>query len=123
MRRALLVILLIALCGCGRSQPTMAGGKWAEALRDPDARVRRNAAFTLGNIGPSDAAVFPALIGALKDADAGVRCEAVLALLKFGPEARQAAPALAELSQRDRSPRVRDYAARALRKLEAEAVR
>jgi HEAT repeat protein len=95
----------------------MAGGKWAEALRGPDAKVRRNAAFTLGNIGPSDPAVLPALLGAVKDADAGVRCEAILALLKYGPAAREAIPELTEVRQKDRDPKVRAYAARAVDKL------
>jgi HEAT repeat protein len=95
----------------------MAGGKWAEALRDPDAKLRKKAAFTLGNIGPSDPAVLPALIGALEDADAGVRCEAILSLLKCGPAAKEALPALAEVQQRDRDAQVRSCAARALAKL------
>jgi HEAT repeat protein len=118
MRRILLVILLISLCGCGRPQPTMAGRRWADALRDPDAKVRRKAAFTLGNIGPSDPAVLPALIRAFKDSDAGVRCEAILALLKYGPGAQQAIPALAEVREKDREAKVRDYAAKALNKLQ-----
>ena len=118
MRRILLVILLLPLCGCGRAQPTMAGGKWAEALRDPDAKVRKKAAFTLGNIGPSDPAVLPALTGALKDADAGVRCEAVLALLKYGPDAKEAIPELTEVREKDRDAKVRAYAAKALEKLQ-----
>ena len=80
--------VLIALCGCAREQPKMAGAKWAEALHDRDAKVRKKAAFTLGNIGPSDAAVLPALIEALRDADAEVRYEAILALLKYGSGAR-----------------------------------
>jgi HEAT repeat protein len=120
MRRILLVILLIALSGCGRAQPTMAGGKWAEALRDPDAMVRKKAAFTLGNIGPSDPAVLPALIGALTDADAGVRCEAILALPKCGPAAKEAIPALTAAQNHDRDARVRSYAAKALEKLQAD---
>ena len=66
MRRILLVILLVSHCGCGRTEPTMAGSKWANALHDADAKVRRKAAFTLGNVGPSDPAVLPALVGALK---------------------------------------------------------
>jgi len=98
----------------------MAGSKWAEALRDRDARVRKKAAFTLGNIGPSDPAVLPALMGALTDADAGVRCEAILALLKYGPGAREAIPALTEIQEKDRDARVRAYAAQALEKLQAD---
>ena len=117
MRWVLLGMLLVWCSGCGQAPPTMAGGKWAEALRDPDAKVRKKAAFTLGNIGPSDPAVLPALIGALKDADAGVRCEAILALLKYGPEARGAVAALEELRQRDRDAKVRTCAARAVAKL------
>jgi HEAT repeat protein len=117
MKRALAVILLIAFSGCDRPQPPMAGSKWAEALHDPDAKVRKRAAFTLGNIGPSDAAVLPALIGALKDADAGVRCEAILALVKYGAGAREAVPALTEVQEKDRDARVRAYAAKALDKL------
>src|SRR5262245_15648149 len=120
MRHILIVILLLASSGCGPAQPTMAGARWAEALRDPDVRVRKKAAFTLGNIGPSDPARPPALMGALKDADAGVRCEAILALLKYGPGAQEAVPALAEVQQTDHNARVRDYAGRALEKLREE---
>jgi HEAT repeat protein len=123
MRRILLVILLISLSGCGSAQPTMAGGKWAEALRDRDAKVRKKAAFTLGNIGPSDPAVLPALIGALKDADAAVRCEAILALLKCGPAAKEAIPELTEVQEKDRAAEVRAHAAKALEKLHRHAER
>jgi hypothetical protein len=63
MRYFLVVILLLSLGGCSGGQPTMAGTKWAKAMHDPDGRLRRKAAFTLGNIGPSDPAVLPALIG------------------------------------------------------------
>jgi HEAT repeat protein len=117
MRRILIVMLLVGLCGCGRPQPRMAGNRWAAALHEPDARVRRKAAFTLGNIGPSDPAVLPALIAALRDADAGVRREAILALLKYGPGVEEAVPALIEARDRDRDARVRADAARALEKL------
>jgi HEAT repeat protein len=120
MRRVLLVLILIALSGCGQAQPTMAGGKWAAALRDPDAQVRRKAAFTLGNVGPSDPAVVPALITALRDADAGVRCEAILALLKVGPGAKEAIPILTELREQDPDSKVRNYATTAVEKLQGK---
>src|SRR5438132_9162763 len=109
MVRILLAILLVSLSGCGGGQPTLAGGKWARALRDPDARLRQKAAFTLGNIGSTDPAVVPALTGALKDRDAGVRCQAVLALVKCGPVAREAIPVLAEVEKNDRDAKVRVY--------------
>jgi HEAT repeat protein len=117
MRRILFVMLLISLSGCGGASPPMAGGKWAEALRDPDARQRRKAAFTLGNIGPSDPAVLPALLRALKDRDAVVRREAILALLKYGPGAKEAIPELTAVREKDRDAKVRAYAAQALDKL------
>jgi HEAT repeat protein len=119
-----LVGMLTALAGCGGATPTMAGGKpvahWVEQMRSPDARARKRAVEKLGNVGPADPAALPAVLAALKDVDAAVRGAAVLALMKFGPEARQAADTLAELRQRDRSPQVRDYAARALKKIADE---
>jgi HEAT repeat protein len=118
MRRIVVVILVIALSGCTKEPPPMAGEKWAAALSDPNVRVRKKAAFTLGNIGPSDPAVLPALIGALKDLDAGVRREAILALLKCGPAAKEAAEELRQLRHHDPDARVRTYAAEALEKLE-----
>jgi HEAT repeat protein len=118
MRYFQLGIFLISVSGCGGAPPAMAGGKWAKALRDPSAKVRKQAAFTLGNIGPSDPTALPALIGALKDTESAVRCEAILALVKFGPAAREARPALLTIRQRDGDPRARSFAARALEKLE-----
>ncbi len=118
MRPMLIVLLLIALCGCRRTPPTMAGSKWAAALHDPDTKLRKKAVFTLGNIGPSDPVVLPALIGALRDANAEVRCEAILALVKYGPGAGEAVSALIEVQQQDRDAQVRTYAAEALAKLQ-----
>jgi HEAT repeat protein len=117
MRGILLVLLLIPLCGCGGAQPPVAGGKWAEALRAPDAKLRKKAAFTLGNIGSSDPAVLPALIRALRDADAGVRGEVILALLKYGPGAEEAIPELTKVQEKERDAKVRAYAVRAREKL------
>jgi HEAT repeat protein len=126
MKRTLaLVLVLLALGGCGPATPTLAGGKpvayWLEALHGPDAKLRKTAAFKLGNVGPADAAVVPVLTAALKDRDAGVRREAILALMKCGVEAREAIPALTELQQHDRDAQVRIYAAKALRKLQKDA--
>ncbi len=125
MRRACWgTILAAVLGGCGQSPPTLAGGKpvtyWVEALRDSDARLRKTAAFKLGNVGPSDSAVLPALLGALRDADPTVRREAILSLVKFGSAAQEAVPLLEDLRQRDPDAPVRDAAARALERLRRE---
>jgi HEAT repeat protein len=115
------VILAVALGGCGPAPPTLSGGKpvthWVEALRDPDARQRRTAAFKLGNAGPADAAVLPALVEALRDPEAAVRREAIVALVKFGPGAREATGTLNNLRELDPDPGVRADAARALERL------
>jgi HEAT repeat protein len=126
MRPILFAAILVCLCGCAGT-PTPDTGKrvqhWVEALRGPDARQRKEAAFKLGNLGRTDPdTIVPALIGALKDADAGVRCEAILALTKCGPAARDAGPTLAELRRRDPEARVRDYAAKAIVQLDSGAL-
>jgi len=123
MRLILLAVLTVPLFGCHQSPPTLAGGKpvshWVETLRsDPDAKSRKEAAFKLGNVGPTDPTAFPALMESLKDRDATVRNEAILAILKFGPTALEAVPTLTELRDRDRDPKVRDSAAKALKKLQ-----
>lgn len=119
MRRLLLLALaLIGLCGCGRPVATLAGGKpvgyWLDALHGPDARLRKTAVSKLGNVGPTDPAVVPALTAALKDRDAAVRREAITALMKCGADAREAIPVLTDLQQHDRDAQVRRYAAKAL---------
>jgi HEAT repeat protein len=129
MRYLVLICLatvpLVSSTGCGKRQPMLAGGKpvgaWVQALQDPDARVRKQAAFKLGNVGPADPAALPALIGALKDPHAAVRREAILAVLKCGPAARDAGPVLLELQRNDRDAQVRGYAAQALDKLQGSS--
>jgi HEAT repeat protein len=123
VRKLLLAVVVAGVTlapGCGRSRPTLAGGKpvghWVRALKDPDPRVRKKAALKLGNVGPGDARALPALVGALKDPDARVRREAIRALLKFGPAAREALPALAE-ARSDPDPQARAEAAVVLEKL------
>ena len=70
----------------------------------------------LGHVGTADPAAIPAVTAALKDSDAGVRAEAALALLNLGHDAADAAPALVDAGK-DRDPKVRDYAAEALKKV------
>lgn len=119
-----IVFLLVLVSGCGRVKPTLAGGKpvghWVQALQNPDAKVRKEAAFKLGNVGPTDPAALPALRGALKDRDARVRREAILALLKCGPGARDAISELTQVQKTDRDAKVREYAAKALEKLKED---
>jgi HEAT repeat protein len=121
--RTLGIITCFALlaCGCARTTPTLAGGKpvihWVQNLKDPDPKARRHATEKLGNVGSNDPAVLPALHIALDDADAQVRTAAIVALLKCGPAAKEAAPALAEMQKKDRSAQVREYAGKALARL------
>src|SRR5438093_743780 len=86
-----LVVILLFLIGCGSRAPTTVHGKsfeyWLEALHDPDARTRKKAVESLGNVGTDNPATVPALMGALDDREAQVRGAAALALLKIGPEA------------------------------------
>jgi HEAT repeat protein len=121
VRVSCIAIACLIVTGCGKSAPTLAGGKtvdhWVKALSDADAKTRKDAAFKLGNVGPPDPSAFPALLGALKDSDATVRCEVILALMKFGPKAKEAMPTLTDLKQNDADPRVRDYASRAIESL------
>lgn len=116
---------LVLLIGCGKAEPTLAGGKpvshWVDELRtSPDAKVRKEAAFKLGNVGPTDPTALPALLEGLKDRDAVVRRESIQAIVKFGPAALDAVPALTELHQHDRDAKVREFASKALEKIQAK---
>src|SRR5207302_5505445 len=112
MRFFATLVLAVLLSGCGTAKPTRPVGHWVQALQDPDPRMRKQAAFNLGNIGPADPTVFPALLGAFEDRDAKVRCEAIVALLKFGSDAKEAIPALTNIQRQDRDAKVRSYAAK-----------
>jgi HEAT repeat protein len=123
MRGVLLLGLIGALAlagGCRKPGPALAHGRpvaeWVEVLRDPDARARKKAVGVLGNVGPVEPAVVPALAGAVRDRDAAVRAEAALALMKIGPAAREAESALTE-AQNDQDPAVRRLAAKALERV------
>ncbi len=113
----LLLLLAVGGCSAKKDQEPRAGGKplshWLEALHGNDPAERHKAATKLGNIGPADPAVVPALIGAVKDTDPGVRAEAILSLLKIGPAAKDAVPALTE-ALKDPDAKVRQFAEKAL---------
>src|SRR5262245_44668454 len=50
MKQTLVIVLLIAFCGCSDTQPPLAAGKWVDTLHGRDPKLRQKAAFTLGNI-------------------------------------------------------------------------
>jgi HEAT repeat protein len=120
MRYLPLLVLALLLSGCGRSPPTTVHGKsvshWVASLGDRDVKLRRKAVRVLGNVGPGDPAVLPALTQAVGDRDASVRSEAIEAILKIGPDAREAIPAL-EARRQDSNVRVRALAVKALERI------
>jgi HEAT repeat protein len=122
MRHLFLAFLLAGILGCGRMEPTLAGGKpvshWLESMHSPDAALRKKAVMKLGNVGPTDPAVKPVLLEALKDRDAGVRKEAIAALMKYGADAKEALPTLAEMAKKDVNGEVRESAGKAVTRLQ-----
>lgn len=93
------------------STPGMAITALRAALKDRDARVRREAVFALKRLGPSAAG---ALIAALRSGDPVVRASATLALGRVGD--KRALPALRR-ALKDRDARVRREAVFALKRL------
>ncbi len=126
MRWILIGTLAWAAVGCSR-QPAhvLSGGKPLDvqfgALKNSDAKLRREAVEKIGNIGPADERVVPALQEALADRDARVRCEAILGLIKCGAAAEPAFAALADLQTKDADRKVREYAKNALTALRQKA--
>jgi len=101
----------------------------AQALKDPDKDVRRNAVRPLRRVvirdrSPSDPAttraVVTALADALKDPDGGVRRAAVSSLGAIGPEAVDAIPRLAATAT-DPDPSVRNATIGALGRIGSPA--
>jgi len=123
VRTCLLLVLLLALAGCGGSTPlpTLSGGKpvsyWIEELHNKDAAKRKHAVAKLGNVGPADPATLPAIVAELNDKDASVRREAIMAVVKFGTKASDAVPILTRLRDHDPDNVVRRYSVEALAKI------
>ena len=101
----------------------------AQALKDPDRGVRRNAVRPLRRVVMRDRsssdpaatrAVVTALADALKDPDGGVRRAAASSLGAIGPEAVDAIPALAATTM-DPDPSVRDASIEALGRIGSPA--
>jgi hypothetical protein len=85
--------------------------------------VQSFATDALGKIGLQPETVVPVLIEALKHpGDSDVRYAATLSLERFGPLAKPAVPALVE-ALKDKSPVVRNHAAKALEKIDPERAR
>jgi HEAT repeat protein len=125
IRGIAMIVASIAVCGCQRGgDPVLAGGKSIEgrlqALRDPNPKIRREAAEKLGNVGPSDAQVVPALRTALADKDARVRSAAILALVKCGDAAAPTLSVLTDLQTKDPDRQVREYAKEAVSVLQRD---
>jgi hypothetical protein len=75
-------VILLAL-GCQGDAPTA----WVKRLRDPNPRVRRAAAETLGQVGREVPGATVALQEALQDSDDRVRSTAAAALRRLNPNA------------------------------------
>jgi HEAT repeat protein len=88
-----------------------------EALRDPDATLRRLAAGALSNIGPEAAPAVPDLIRALSDDEPEVRSGAARALARIGPKAESAVPHLIKNLDRKQPDLVRRFSCEALSRI------
>lgn len=83
-----------------------------EAMDDPDAAVRSQAAWSLGEMGPAGRAGYPRLVRAFRDPDDTVRSAASYAITRLGPPEEELSQLLGSLDHAD--PVVRRSAADAL---------
>ena len=110
----------LVLTSIGRSARDAAAAL-LRSLSDPDARVRAHAAGALSRIEADPKIAVPALTERLSDTDSYVRFCAVMSLGEFGERATSAVPALRRLES-DQSPKVRQQALDAVRRLEVGSV-
>src|SRR5207248_8506714 len=70
----------------------------AAVARGSDAKLKVEALFTIGAIGPGASAAVPAAVAALGDSDPQVQQTAAYAVGKIGPAAKDAVPGLKKLT-------------------------
>jgi HEAT repeat protein len=91
------------------------------SLNDPDQYIRREAAISLGEIGPAAKAAVPALTSLWNDPSPDVRSFAVRSLGKMGPAAKEAIPTLEKCLEHEwdypTSLEFREALSRTLRKI------
>jgi HEAT repeat protein len=92
-----------------------------KALKDSDEDVRVAAAGAVARLDPKNQDALPVIIAGLKDPDGPVRYRAVRVLEEIGSPAKAAVPALIYVFTADREKDVREWAGRALRKIDPEA--
>ena len=85
-------------------------------LDEPDADLRQNAAWALGQLGKAAELAIPRLMTALSDPQASVRAEVAQALGNLGPLAQEAVPLLTR-SLADSDSHVQEQCVMALRKM------
>lgn len=88
-----------------------------EALRDPDAKVRRTSLESLEILGPGASSCGPTIAQSLEDPDPFVRWGAIRAITAMGPSAPSQAKNLIRARLEDADQDVRDAAESALRRL------
>lgn len=92
-----LVAALLGPCGTAAKDPSEAIAALAEMTKDPDAKVRYQAAIALGDFGAKGGPCVEALTRALSDPDREVKEGAASSLYRIGPSAAPATPALLEM--------------------------
>jgi HEAT repeat protein len=74
-----------------------------KCLKDPDARLKQNAAVALREIGQEPDQVVPALMENLNDPDLKVRSITAIALSSFGEKAKPAVPIILKLIEENKN--------------------
>ena len=116
--RLLVLVLGVAVCGCGSKQKSTA--ELLSDLKGNDPLDRLVAVRLLPERKQDAAEVVPALTEAVRDKSVDIRLSAVIGLGTFGQEAKAAVPAL-ETALKDPDRRVRDAAVVAIRRIDPRA--
>ena len=109
-------VLLLCLLACGGCKKEKSTNELIADLRSSQEGDRIKAVRILPQREGDAARIVPALIESLKDKQGDVRWSAAIGLGYFGEEARDAIPAL-QAAQRDRDPRIREAAGKALSRI------